>query len=112
MFNERTRADKNGLSSPPPPLHPVKAPHPPRHLSSLGHNDKDDKSCQHDGGDQEAASKHQQCFVLEHPFADRARLVEAGGSARTRGVVRRETATSDDVPVDADGGFGLAMVLD
>lgn len=81
-------------------------------LSSLGHNDKDDESCQHGGCYQEAAPKHQQCFVLEHPFAHGAGLAEAGRSARVCAVVSGETAMSNDVSVDANGGFGFALMLD
>lgn len=31
--------------------------------------------------------------------------------ARLRGVIRRETAVSDDLSVDSDGGFGFGLVL-
>lgn len=89
----------------------MNAPHPSISLSSLGHDDKDDESCQHDGRYQEAASKHQQGFVVEHPFAHGAGLVEVGRSARLGGVVRWETAMSDDVSVEANRGFGFALVL-
>lgn len=109
-LNRWTWAYRDSFSSS-PPVHPVHPPPPASCLLSLGDDDEDDKCCQHSGCYQEATSKDQHRFVLEHPRTCRARFVQPTELAGLCSVILGETAASDDFSVDGDGGFGFGLVV-
>lgn len=106
-LNAWTCAHRDPLP-PPPPGHP---PPPASCLVSLGDDDKDDERCQHNRRYEEAPSEHQQGFVLEHPHTRRARFMKLIRPAGLRGVILGKTATTDDLFVESDGGFGFGPVV-